>query len=215
MRPKGFLATALFVASTAIATAAEYATGPFTNELEYHDKRWDKTEVMSSAQAIGLVRAVELYIDDQVGDGCWGNRDAVFDRVRSALIMAGITVYTEPMETYDVLSPQVNLSLIGYRMTGGACIAHLTFDVGIVARFEMGSLTYTDKVFNISSDASLWKTSTIFSGQTVDDLALKSAANYVDRFVDDIRTARNDDTVQLFNQVWPTNQPRTRAQGEN
>jgi hypothetical protein len=215
MRPKGFLATALFVASTAIATAAEYATGPFTNELEYHDKRWDKTEVMSSAQAIGLVRAVELYIDDQVGDGCWGNRDAVFDRVRSALIMAGITVYTEPMETYDVLSPQVNLSLIGYRMTGGACIAHLTFDVGIVARFEMGSLTYTDKVFNISSDASLWNTSTIFSGQTLDDLALKSAANYVDRFVDDIRTARNDDTVQLFNQVWPTNQPRTRAQAEN
>jgi hypothetical protein len=214
MRPKGFLATALFVASTAIATAAEYATGPFTNELEYHDKRWDKTEVMSSAQAIGLVRAVELYIDDQVGDGCWGNRDAVFDRVRSALIMAGITVYTEPMETYDVLSPQVNLSLIGYRMTGGACIAHLTFDVGIVARFEMGSLTYTDKVFNISSDASLWNTSTIFSGQTLDDLALKSAANYVDRFVDDIRTARNDDTVQLFNQVWPTNQPRTRAQAE-
>lgn len=215
MRPKGFLATALFFASTAIATAAEYATGPFTNELEYHDKRWDKTEVMSSAQAIGLVRAVELYIDDQVGDGCWGNRDAVFDRVRSALIMAGITVYTEPMETYEVLSPQVNLSLIGYRMTGGACIAHLTFDVGIVARFEMGSLTYTDKVFNISSDASLWKTSTIFSGQTLDDLALKSAGNYVDRFIDDIRTARNDDTVQLFNQVWPTNQPRTRAQAEN
>jgi hypothetical protein len=209
------LAAALALTSTALAPATEFSNGPFANELDYQDKRRGKTEVMSSAQAIGLMRAVELHIDDQVDDGCWGNRDAVFDRVRSALIMAGIAVHTEPMEYYDVISPQINLSLIGYRMPGGACVAHMTLDVGIVSRFEMGSLTYTDQVFNISSDASLWKSSTIFSGQKLDELALKSAATYVDRLIDSVRIGRNDPIVQRFNEVWPAGAPLTRAQAAN
>lgn len=212
---KALLATACILAGTTFTSAAEYATGPYANENEYLDKRWEKTELMSSAQAIGLMRAVELHVDDQVDDGCWGNRDAVFDRVRSALVMAGVTVHTEPMEYYDVLSPQVSLAVLGYRMTGGACIAHLTLDVSIVSRHEMGSLTYTDQVFSISSDASLWRSSTIFSGQYLDELALNAVSTYVDRLVESIRIARNDPTVQRFNEVWHNRMPLTRAQAGN
>ncbi len=202
---------ATIVAST-LAFSSPSIAAEFASETAYLNQRAQATETMSGAQALGLMRAVELVVSDQVNGSCWTNQSEVFHALRSELVMAGVTVYTEPLASYDALSPILRLSTIGYQAAGGACIGHMTLETIIRSNSELGSLTHTQKVFNIAAEARLWSVSTIFSGKNLNATIVETARRWADRLANDIRIARNDPSVQRFNAVWPKAAPRTRAE---
>lgn len=199
---------------SASAVAEENATGPYKSEMDYLESRWDRTKSISSQDALGIVRAVELLISDQVDGGCWTNVSAVQARVRAELERSGIAVFSEPMAIYNALSPQVQIDVLGYRAGDGLCVAHATMKVAFLSESEMGSLAYTGSVFRVVSEATMWERAFIASGSSLNEQIINKLQEWTDTLVADVAASKRSVVVRDFLGTWHSEMPQTRAQTE-
>jgi hypothetical protein len=206
------LALHLVLAAIGISGAQEAVpTGPYASEEQYLRQRWDNTIRLSSSEALGLIRATHLIVTDQVSDGCWTNVSAVEAKMRAALERATVAVYLEPLATYNVLSPQITLNVLGYRTDNGLCVGHASMAVEVLSGEDLGSFQYTGAIFKIMSIGRLWDRATLFSGPSLNDQLLSQAEEWIDTLTADIFAAKRSDATQRFLSVWNKEMPTTKA----
>ncbi|RVK93384.1 hypothetical protein [Sinorhizobium meliloti] len=192
-----------------VALADEAPTGPYTNEGAYLKERYDRTTSIEPQYAVGLIRAVELQVDDQVKDGCFTNVSAVSARIRAQLENAKIAVYSEPLAAPLPFSPKVVLVILGFKV-GGGCIASAALSVEYSNHIDLGSLAYTGGVFRVSGSHVIWQNSSLISrGGKVNDAILSQVQEWTDSLTADVAMAKRNENVQKLLAVWPSDAPQT------
>lgn len=201
------LASVLF-ASTALADEAP--TGPYANEGAYLKERFNRSIPIEPQYAVGLIRAVELQVDDQVKDGCFTNASAVSARIRAQLENAKIAVYSEPFATPLPFNPKLILSTLGGKLGNGACIASVAMSVEYSSENELGSLAYTSGLFKVSGAHVIWRNSSLVArGGSVNDSILSNVQEWIDSLTADVAAAKRNENVQKLFAVWPDHPPQT------
>lgn len=185
---------------------------PFQTEFDYIEERLRHTVPVYPTETVGLIRAVELIIDDQVDGGCWTNLSAVRARLRAELERSNVAVFTEPLASYNVLSPQVSFSVLGYRVNANLCVGHANMRVAYRAHTELGSVTNTGTVFEFLAQAVIWERNSILSSTSLNDQLLGFSSEWVDELVGDIAASRRTANVLAFQEVWHGELPQTKAQ---
>lgn len=209
------LVASMLLPLSVAAQTAPISTGPYATEEDYQRERFDKTVLIGFEEALGLVRAVELQVSDQVDGGCWTNAEAVKARLRVELERSGIAVFDEPLAFRTATAPVLELVVLGYRIDKQGCIATAQMQVKYPVRDYMGSLGYTGSVFAVSGISVLWGTSVIMnSGSKVDDMVLSNAQEWVDTLNADISKARRSTSAAQFLSVWNTELPMTASEWE-
>lgn len=212
MKLRSLVCAALLFAGygPSLALAQPLPTGPFASEADYFDARSSKTVPISFDSALGLVRAVELQISDQVDGGCWLNAGAVRAKIRAELERSGIAVFEEPIAFRSPTSPVLELVVLGYRMSDVGCVATASLELKYSSDETLGSLTYTGSIFSVSGITVAWSNSSIFSsGGKLDDMVMADVQKWTDLLVADIARARRSPEVQQFLEVWHKELPIT------
>lgn len=201
------LASVLF-AGTAVADEAP--TGPYANEGAYLQERFNRSTSIEPQYSVGLIRAVELQVDDQVTDGCFTNASAVSARIRAQLENAKISVYSEPFATPLPFNPTLNLSILGGKLGSGTCIASVAMSVEYSSDIELGSLAYTGGLFKVSGSHVIWRRrSLVGRGGNVNDSILSYVQEWIDSLTADVAMAKRNESVQKLFAVWPDHPPQT------
>lgn len=208
----GFALTA-FVMTAGLVEAQDFETGPYPNEQAYITERFDNTTYVRPSKSIGLVRAVELSVSDQVADKCWTNHEAVKARLRVELERSNIAVYGEPLATPTAFTPVVELTVVGYRIGSGPCIGTATASVSYRSDVQLGSLGYTGGVISVGGLHTIWsKTSILSKGGNLDEPMMQQSQEWVDTLIADISEARRDADVQKASRIWPSRSPLTQRE---
>ncbi|MGR9465915.1 hypothetical protein [Rhizobium leguminosarum] len=199
----GLITVCTIAAAAGMALAEEASTGPYANENEYLKERSDRTTFIDYQYAVGLIRAVELQVSDQVEDKCLTNASALSARIRAQLENAGIAVYNEPLATSLPVNPRLVLTILGFKV-GGACVASVSMSIEYSTDTNLGSLAYTNGFFRVLGQQVMWRNSSLFSrGGIVDDAILSQVQEWTDTLTADIAKAKRDPNVQKFLAVWP------------
>lgn len=215
---KRILFGTLFVAfavagSTRHASAQSYSTGPFADESAYLGAVYDKTTTISGEDVVGVVRAVELIVEDQIEDKCWTNSTAVSARIRAELEKFGIAVYLEELALNTVFSPIVRVSGLGYRTGNGVCTGHVSLELYYFGSTRLGSLSYTGEVFDFRSPIAIWEANSIFTNsERLDQQVLDQVQEWTDSLIADISKARRTEGVRAVLSVWPEHNPLTQVE---
>jgi hypothetical protein len=189
--------------------------GPFADESAYTAALAEVTSTISGTDTIGVVRSVELVIDDQVDGGCWTNSSAIAARVRAELEKFGIAVYQEPLALRTVFAPVLQISGLGYRSGSAGCVTSATMEVVYWGTTTLGDLGYTGRAFDFENPVLLWSANSVFSNPArVDDQLLKQAQEWVDTLIGDIAKARRTEEVQSVLSTWPSAKALTATQFE-
>lgn len=205
----------ILLSSSAAAQTAPIQTGPYATEEEYQQERFNKTVLIGFEEALGLVRAVELQISDQVDGGCWTNADAVEARLRVELERSGIAVFDEPLAFRTATAPVLELVVLGYRVERSGCVASARMELKYPVRDYMGSLGYTGKIFAVSGISVLWSTSVIMnSGGKLDEMVMSNAQEWVDTLNADISKGRRASSTSQFLDTWNAELPMTAREWE-
>jgi hypothetical protein len=202
-------------AAPSTAQTTPFTTGPFATEQAYYSERGEATLRLSRSDSLGLVRAVELQVDDQVEGGCWKNAGAVTARLRVELERSGVAVFEEPLAFRGPTSPILRFVALGGRVDDLGCAASLQMEMFFIGREEMGSLGYTKNVFAITSLSSMWDQSSVMWGPSpLDERVLSTAQQWIDTLAADISKSRRVEAVVRFNEVWNEGLPMTAAAWE-
>ncbi|MBY3516050.1 hypothetical protein HFN76_28125 [Rhizobium laguerreae] len=193
-----------------MALAGEASTGPYANENEYLKERSDRTTFIDYQYAVGVVRAVELQVSDQVDDKCLTNTSALSARIRAQLENAGIAVYNEPFAASLPTNPRLMLSVLGFKVGNGPCVASVTMSMEYSSDTNLGSLAYTNGLFRVLGQQVMWRNSSLFSrGGNVNEAILSQVQEWTDSLTADIAKAKRDPNVQKFLTSWPNEPPMT------
>ena len=205
----------ILVAFQSPALAQGLPNGPFSDESAYIAALAQVTTTVSGTDTIGVVRSVELVIDDQIDGECWTNTTAIGARVRAELEKFGIAVYQEPLALRTVFSPLLQISGLGYRTGSGVCVTSASMEVLYWGTTRIGDLGYTGRAFKLENPVLLWSATSVFSNSTrVDDQFLSQAQEWVDTLVGDIASARRSDGVRAVLETWPNVKTMTAAEFE-
>ncbi|WP_112944486.1 MULTISPECIES: hypothetical protein [unclassified Rhizobium] len=210
MGRKSIFSLLCLLASTSIVLGEEMATGPYSSELEYLKDRFDRSTTISSDASVGLIRAVELVVSDQVDDKCFTNVGAVSARIRALLENAGIPVYSEPLASPLPFNPKLFVVVLGFRAGNGPCVASAEMSVEFGSETDLGSLTYTRGVYRVKGPQVMWRKHSLFSrGDNANEVLLEKVQEWTDSLTADIAAARRDPEVQKFLGVWSKEPPQT------
>ncbi|MBB3544108.1 hypothetical protein [Rhizobium sp. BK399] len=212
MRRIRIFAIGCMLASAQFATALadETPTGPYANEGEYLKERFDRTTSIQAQYAIGLIRAVELQVSDQVDDKCFTNASAISARIRAQLENAKIAVYGEPLAASLPFSPKLVVTVLGFKIGDGPCVASAAMSVEYFSKIDLGSLAYTGGLFAVSEAHVMWRNSSLFSrGGNVNDAVLNQVQEWTDSLTADVAMAKRNPNVQKLLAVWPNDPPQT------
>lgn len=189
---------------TGLSLAQPFPTGPFADEGAYNTALAAVTSTVSGVDTVGVVRSIELALDDQVDGECWTNVTAVAARVRSELEQFGIAVYQERLAFRSAFAPLLQITGLGYRTSGGLCVVSASIEVFYWGNTRLGDLTYNGRSFEFENPILLWGTNSVFSsGSNVDDQMLSQAQEWVDTLIADIAKARRTDGVRSVLETWP------------
>lgn len=192
------------------AVADEAPTGPYANESAYLKERFDRSTSIEPQYAVGLIRAVELQVDDQVTDSCFTNASAVSARIRAQLENAKISVYSEPFATPLPFNPTLNLSILGGKLGSGTCIASVAMSVEYSSDTELGSLAYTGGLFKVSGSHVMWRRKSLVGrAGNVNDSILSYVQEWIDSLTADVAMAKRNESVKKLFAVWPDHPPQT------
>ncbi|MET4689191.1 hypothetical protein [Sinorhizobium fredii] len=192
------------------ATAQQFETGPYANEEAYVKERYASTTYVNHGKSIGLIRAVELSISDQVAGKCWTNHDAIRARLRVELERSNIAVYVEPLAVPTAFNPVVDLTVVGFRLSNGVCAATATTSVWYRSDVQLGSLGHTGGVISIGGMHTLWtKTSIFTNGGDLNAPLMQQSQEWIDTLIADISEAKRDADVQKASELWPRRPPMT------
>lgn len=192
------------------AYAQGLPNGPFADENAYTAALAQVTSTVSGTDTIGVVRSVELQIDDQVEGECWTNSSAIAARVRAELEKFGIAVYQEPLALRTVFAPLLQINGLGYRTGSGVCVASTSMEIVYWGTTRPGDLGYTGRAFEFENPVLLWSANSVFSNSgRVDDQLMKQAQEWVDTLIGDIAKARRSDGVQAVLTTWPNAEAMT------
>lgn len=209
------LVVLMLTSSSASGQFQPRATGPYASESDYFADKSKATTYISHRDSMGLIRSVELIVEDDVDGGCWTSATASKAKIRVELERSGIAVFDEPLAFHTPTAPTMTLSVLGMR-TGGAngiCAGSAILETEFVAGEELGSLSVVGRVFVVSSPARGWRRQTIYtSGSTLDDQIADFVAESLDQFVADVLSARRSDSIKLFESLWPRSDPMTEAE---
>lgn len=193
-----------------VASAQQFETGPYVDEQAYMSELYGNTTYVEARKAVGLIRAVELTISDQVGDKCWTNPDAIKARFRAELERSNIAVYAEPLAVPSAFTPVVDLTVVGFRMANGVCAATATASVWYRSQVQLGSLGHTGGVISIGGMHTLWTHTTIITkGGDLNAPLMQQSQAWIDTLVADISEAKRDADVQTASKIWPSRTPTT------
>jgi hypothetical protein len=192
------------------AFAEEAPTGPYATEREYLDQRYDRTISIEPQYVVGLVRAVELEVSDQVDDKCFTNASAVSARIRAQLENAKIAVYTEPLAIPTPFSPKLIVTVLGFKVANGPCVASASMSVEYANKTYLGSLAFTGNIFRVGGTQVIWRNSTLLSrGGNVNETVLSEVQEWVDTLTADVALAKRNANVQKLLAVWSADPPQT------
>jgi hypothetical protein len=199
----------------AVGQEPNFVTGPYATEQDYFNEVFASTTRISLEESVGLIRAVELEVSDQVDGGCWTNSSAVAARVRAELEKAGIAVYEEPLAFYGPFSPSLRIAVLGFKSGGanGICAGYAKVEAYYIDDTELGSLANTGKVFRVRGVVSSWNTASLFtSGSTLNAQISEYVQESIDTLIADVLSARRIEGVKELIDVWDKDPPMTRKQ---
>ena len=199
----------------AVGQEPNFVTGPYATEQDYFKEVFASTTRISLEESVGLIRAVELEVSDQVDDGCWTNSSAVAARARAELEKAGIAVYTEPLAFNGPFSPALEITLVGFKSggTNGLCAGYAKVNSYYFDDTELGSLSNTGGVFKVRGVVSSWSKSSLFtSGSTLNAQISEYVQESIDTLVADILSARRSEGVKALINVWNNDPPMTQKE---
>lgn len=215
MRSPILLVGAILAGLQLPALAQGLPNGPFADENAYNAALAQVTATVSGTDTVGVVRSVELLIDDQVEGGCWTNASAIAARVRAELEKYGIAVYQEPLALRTVFAPILQINGLGYRAGGEVCVVSASMEVVYWGTTRLGDLGYTGRAFEFENPVLLWSQNSVFSNRSrVDDQLMKQAQEWVDTLIGDIAKARRSEEVEAVLSTWPSAKAMTAAQFE-
>lgn len=203
-----------FLTGVVLAAAQEpnFRTGPYATEQEYFNEVFASTTRISIEESVGLIRAVELDVSDQVDGGCWTNGSAVAARVRAELEKAGIAVYEEPLAFYGPFSPTLEIVVLGFKSGGstGVCAGSVKVNTYYFDDTELGSLANIGRIFGVRGVVSSWSKSALFtSGSTLNGQVSEYVQESVDTLIADILSARRSEGVKELINLWNKDPPMT------
>lgn len=189
--------------------------GPFVDENAYTTALARVTSTVSGPETIGVVRSVELLVDDQIDGECWTNSSAIAARVRAELEKFGIAVYQEPLALRTVFAPLLQINGLGYRGGNGVCVASASMEVVYWGTTRLGNLGYTGRAFEFENPVLLWSANSVFSNSgRVDDQFMRQAQEWVDTLIGDIASARRSEEVKSVLNTWPSAKAMTAVEFE-
>lgn len=201
------------------ATAQETTSQPIvTEESAYFQKRRAATTTLELIDTIGLVRAIELRIDDQISDGCWTNTSAIKARLRAEFERFNVPVYDEELASYWLFDPLVTFSGLGYRLENGTCVATISLSVQRFGTQEYGSLDWMGRIFAVPGVVQSWSRRSILSGggrgSNLNSQVMEAAQEFIDTLIADIARARRNADVQTMLEQWSRVPTTTRREQE-
>lgn len=199
----------------AVGQEPNFVTGPYATEQDYFNEVFASTTRISLEESVGLIRAVQLEVSDQVDGGCWTNSSAVAARARAELEKAGIAVYEEPLAFYGPFSPVLEIAVLGFKSGGnnGICAGYAKVNSYYFDESELGSLANTGNIFKVSGVVSSWSTGSLFtSGSTLNAQVSEYVQESIDTLIADILSSRRSDEVKELIKVWNNDPPMTRRE---
>jgi hypothetical protein len=150
---------------------------------------------LTDRQALGLVRAVYLEVQDRVSGGCWTGVSSIRQSVESSLRQTGITVYDEPL-VYDApFSIRLAVAAFGGRTgSGGSCSVTLT--VTAFSPAVVGSLQGRGP--QMALDAVLFDRKGMLLGTRLDERIAQQFETWLTEFGGDVLAGRRDPRVRAI-----------------
>lgn len=197
------------------ALAQEMLLGPYADERSYIDLRFANSIDISISDVVGLIRGVELVLNDEVDDGCWTNVGDVKSRLRAELERSNVPVYLEPLAAQNPFVPDFYVNVLGFKIENGVCVVSISASIEYGAYADYGSLTYTKKVISITAKNTVWERRSVLSGgPTLNEYIMSWAQATVDTLIADIAEARRKPNVSSALSIWPERPVITRKEME-
>lgn len=159
-------------------------------------------EFISSEDALGLINTVNIFVSDEVSDGCWTNSRAIEAKMRLLFEQNGINVELEDLAFFTVHARFVYANAVGYR-TNGLCVGSARFAVYYNSSTILGGFDGLPE-FRTSGLVETNNSSSVFSNsrdlnQQLTDFFEESATS----FVADVLLGRRSEAAQLFRNTYP------------
>lgn len=150
---------------------------------------------ITDKQALGLVRAVHLDVQDHVSGGCWTSAQTVRQNVGSSLKQTGIAVYDEPLIYDPPFSIRLAVAGFGSRIgADGSCAVTLTF-----MAFSPALVTsHQGKAPPMRLDAVLFDRKGMLLGTRLDERIARQFETWVTEFGADVLAGRRDPRVRAI-----------------
>ena len=165
--------------------------------------RSQDTQYILEEDTYGLITTVNIQVSDQVSDGCWTNASRVAAMMRLLFEQNGVVVKQEELAFAGVPGRVVFAVVVGYRTSGGICVANAQFEARHWASVKIGGFDGGTEYYASGSVATGEK-STVFSvGTNLNEELLGFFEEATMSFVADIISARRAPSVVAFKTAYP------------
>ncbi len=168
----------------------------------------ESSKLIGPIESRGLIRFVDIVIDDQVVSGCWTNGQQIKQKARLTLEQSGVAVSIEPLALVSPFEARLFIRAMGGRTESGLCSGALMVDV-----VGEGFVNWGSKVrsYDIASQRRLYnRCSAMVGPDNLNTMILRSADTAVTEFSADVIKYRRSKAVKELLSMFEQWEPMTK-----